>query len=153
MRHALELAIDRDAINSVVFNGNFTPGNQWSAPSNQYYVQKFPIPKRDVAKAKALIKEAGVATPITLELMVPNQPDVKQVAEVLQAMAAEVGFDLKIRLTEFATSLDEAVKGNFQIYLIGWSGRIDPDQNVINHIGCKPRSTGANTATRRRRRH
>ena len=68
--------------------------------------------------------------------MVPNQPDVKQVAEVLQAMAAEAGFDLKIRLTEFATSLDEAVKGNFQIYLIGWSGRLDPDQNVINHLGC-----------------
>jgi len=136
VRHALELTIDRDAINKVVFNGDFTPGNQWSAPTNQYYVQKFPIPPRNVEKAKALIKEAGIATPITLELMVPNQPDVKQVAEVLQAMAAEGGFDLKIRLTEFATSLDEAVRGNFQIYLIGWSGRIDPDQNVINHIGC-----------------
>ena len=73
--------------------------------------QKFPIPKRNVAKAKALIKEAGVTTPITLELMVPNQPDVKQVAEVLQAMAAEAGFDLKIRLTEFATSLDEGREG------------------------------------------
>ena len=68
--------------------------------------------------------------------MVPNQPDVKQVAEVLQAMSAEAGFDLKIRLAEFTTSLDEAVKGNFQIYLIGWSGRLDPDQNVINHLGC-----------------
>src|SRR5712671_1922459 len=136
VRHALELTIDRDAINKVVFNGDFTPGNQWSAPPNHYYVQKFPIPPRNVEKAKALIKEAGIATPITLELMVPNQPDVKQVAEVLQAMAAEGGFDLKIRLTEFATSLDEAVRGNFQIYLIGWSGRIDPDQNVINHIGC-----------------
>ena len=136
VRHALELTIDRDAINKVVFNGDFTPGNQWSAPTNQYYVQEFPIPPRNVEKARALIKEAGIATPITLELMVPNQPDVKQVAEVLQAMAAEGGFDLKIRLTEFATSLDEAVRGNFQIYLIGWSGRIDPDQNVINHIGC-----------------
>ena len=60
-------------------------------PTNQYYVQKFPIPKRNVEKAKALIKEAGVATPITLDLMVPNQPDVKQVAEVIQAMAAEGG--------------------------------------------------------------
>src|SRR3954463_2431263 len=136
VRHALELTIDRDAINKVVFNGDFTPGNQWSAPTNQYYVQKFPIPPRNIERAKALIKEAGIATPITLELMVPNQPDLKQVAEVLQAMAAEGGFDLKIRLTEFATSLDEAVKGNFQIYLIGWSGRVDPDQNVINHIGC-----------------
>ena len=68
--------------------------------------------------------------------MVPNQPDLRQVAEVLQAMAAEAGFDLKVRLTEFATSLAEGVKGNFQLYLIGWSGRVDPDQNVINHLGC-----------------
>jgi peptide/nickel transport system substrate-binding protein len=136
VRQALELTIDRDAINKVVFNGDFTPGNQWSAPTNQYYIQKFPIQPRNVEKAKALLKEAGVATPITLELMVPNLPDVKQVAEVLQAMGAEAGFDLKIRLTEFTTSLDEAVKGNFQIYLIGWSGRVDADQNVINHLGC-----------------
>src|SRR5437764_2341781 len=68
--------------------------------------------------------------------MVPNQPDLRQVAEVLQAMAAEGGFDLKIRLVEFATSLQEGTKGNFQMYLIGWSGRVDPDQNVINHTGC-----------------
>jgi peptide/nickel transport system substrate-binding protein len=61
---------------------------------------------------------------------------VKQVAEVVQAMAAEAGFDIKIKLTEFATSLQEATKGNFQLYLIGWSGRVDPDQNVINHVGC-----------------
>jgi len=136
VRQALDATIDRDALNKVVFNGEFIPGNQFSAPTNPYYIQKFPIPPRSVEKAKALIKEAGVATPITLDLMVPNQPDVKQVAEVLQAMAAEAGFDLKIRLVEFATSLDEAVKGNFQIYLIGWSGRLDPDQNVINHLGC-----------------
>jgi peptide/nickel transport system substrate-binding protein len=136
VRQALELTIDRDALNKVVFNGEFVPGNQWSSPSNPYYIQKFPIPARNVEKAKALIKEAGVATPITLDMMVPNQPDLRQVAEIIQAMAAEGGFDLKVRLTEFATSLAESVKGNFQIYLIGWSGRVDPDQNVINHLGC-----------------
>jgi peptide/nickel transport system substrate-binding protein len=136
VRQALELTIDRDAINQVVFNGEFTPGNQWSSPTNPYYIQKFPIPKRNIEKAKALIKEAGVTPPIALDLMVPNQPDVKQVSEVLQAMAAEAGFELKIRLTEFATSLSEGTKGNFQVYLIGWSGRVDPDQNVINHLGC-----------------
>jgi peptide/nickel transport system substrate-binding protein len=136
VRQALELTIDREALNQVVFNGEFTPGNQWSSPTNPYYVQKFPIPKRNIEKAKALIKEAGVTPPITLDLMVPNQPDVKQVSEVIQAMAAEAGFDLKIRLTEFATSLSEGTKGNFQVYLIGWSGRVDPDQNVINHLGC-----------------
>lgn len=136
VRQALELTIDRDALNKVVFNGDFTPGNQWSAPTNPYYIQKFPIPPRNIEKAKALIKEAGVPTPIAIDLMVPNQPDLRQVAEVLQAMAAEGGFDLKLRLTEFATSLQEGTKGNFQAYLIGWSGRVDPDQNVINHLGC-----------------
>ena len=136
VRQALELTIDRDALNKVVFNGEFTAGNQWSSPSNPYYIQKYPIPARNIEKAKALIKEAGAATPITLDVMVPNQPDLRQVAEVLQAMTAEGGFALKLRLTEFATSLAEATKGNFQVYLIGWSGRVDPDQNVINHLGC-----------------
>ncbi len=136
VRQALELSIDRDALNKVVFNGDYTPGNQWSAPSNQYYVQKFPLPARNVEKAKALIKETGVPTPIAVSMMTPNQTDLKQVAEVVQAMAAEAGFDIKIALTEFATSLQEGTKGNFQLYLIGWSGRIDPDQNVINHLGC-----------------
>ena len=136
VRQALELTIDRDALNKVVFNGEFIPGNQWSSPTNPYYIGKFPIPPRNVEKAKALIKEAGVTPPIAVDLMVPNQPDLRQVAEVIQAMAAEAGFDLKLRLTEFATSLAEGTKGNFQAYLIGWSGRLDPDQNVINHLGC-----------------
>jgi len=136
VRQALELSIDRNAINRVVFNGEFTPGNQWSSPKSPYYIDTDPIAPRNIDKAKALIKEAGVATPIVVDMMVPNQPDSRQVAEVLQSMAAEAGFDLKIRLTEFATSLAEGQKGNFQLYLIGWSGRTDPDQNVINHLGC-----------------
>src|SRR5215208_4700330 len=59
VRQALELSLDRDAINQVVFNAEFVPGNQWVSPLNPYYQEKFPIPKRDVAKAKALLKEAG----------------------------------------------------------------------------------------------
>src|SRR5476651_770383 len=136
VREALELSIDRDAINQVVFNGEFVPGNQWISPQNPYYQAKFPIPKRDVAKAKALLKEAGVTTPLTLDLMVPNGVEFRSVAEVVQSMAAEAGFDLKIRLTEFATSLKQAEDGNFQIFLIGWSGRSDPDGNSYSMQTC-----------------
>src|ERR1043165_2346294 len=60
VRQALELSLDRDAINQVVFNGEFVPGNQWVSPEHPYYQKSIPIPKRDVAKAKALLKEAGV---------------------------------------------------------------------------------------------
>jgi peptide/nickel transport system substrate-binding protein len=136
VRHALELSLDRDAINQVVFNGEFVPGNQWISPQNFYYQQRFPIPKRDVAKAKALLKEAGVTTPLTLDFMVPSTPETRAVAEVVQSMAAEAGFDLKIRITEFATSIKQAEDGDFQLYLIGWSGRSDPDGNSFVFQTC-----------------
>ena len=132
VRQALELAIDREAINQVVFNGEFVPGNQWVSPTNFYYQKSLPVPKRDVAKAKALIKEAGVPTPIVIDFMVPQGAENKAISEVMQAMAAEAGFDMKIRVTEFATSLKQAEQGDYQAYLIGWSGRTDPDGNLYS---------------------
>jgi len=129
VRQALELSIDRDALNQVVFNGEFVPGNQWVNSESSYYQKSLPIPKRDVAKAKALIKEAGVQTPIAVDFMVPQGAENKAVSEVVQAMAAEAGFDMKIRVTEFATSLKQGEQGEYQAYLIGWSGRTDPDGN------------------------
>jgi peptide/nickel transport system substrate-binding protein len=91
---ALEAAIDRAAVNQVVFNGEFLPGNQWISPKNPYYQEKFPLPKRDVAKAKQLLQESGLTAPVTVDFMVPNNPESRQVAEVIQAMAAEAGFDM-----------------------------------------------------------
>ena len=129
VRQALDLSIDREAINQVVFNGEFTPGNQWVSPEHPYYQKAFPIQKRDIAKAKALLKESGAALPVSVDLMVPKGPENEAVAQVLQSMAAEAGFDLKIRLIEFATSFKQAQAGEFQAFLIGWSGRIDPDGN------------------------
>jgi peptide/nickel transport system substrate-binding protein len=137
VRRALELAIDREAIDQVVFNGVQSPNNQWVSPQNPYYQAKFPTPKRDVARAKALLAEAGVKPPVTLDFMVPNNPETRAVAEVMQSMAAEAGFDLKIRVTEFATSLNEAEKGNFQLYMLAWSGRTDPDGNIYSFASCK----------------
>ncbi len=136
VQQALEAAIDRDALNQVVYNGEALPGNQWVSPNNAYYQQKFALPKRDVAKAKQLLKDAGVATPVVVDFLVPNGPDTRQLAEVVQAMAAEAGFDMKIRVTEFATSLNEAEAGRYHAYLLSWSGRVDPDGNVFSFMSC-----------------
>jgi peptide/nickel transport system substrate-binding protein len=127
---AFSLSLDRDAITKVAFNGEFLPGNQWVSPKNPYYQSKFPVPKRDVAKAKELLKAAGVTAPLTVDFMVPNNPESRQVAEIIQAMAGEAGFDMKIRVTEFATSLKEAEQGRFQAFFLAWSGRVDPDGNA-----------------------
>jgi peptide/nickel transport system substrate-binding protein len=143
VRQALELSLDREAINQVVFNGEFVPGNQWISPQNPYYQQSLPIPKRDVAKAKALIKEAGVTTPIVIDYMVPQGAEPKAIAEIVQAMAAEAGFDLKLRTTEFATSLKQSEQGEYQAYQINWSGRTDPDGNAyIFHKTKAPQNVG-----------
>src|SRR5215469_12807083 len=74
VRQALELSIDRAALNQVVFNGEYQPGNQWVAPSNPYYIKEFPVPGRDVAKAKALLAAAAAPNP-TIEMNVINNPE------------------------------------------------------------------------------
>ena len=137
VRQALDAAIDREAINQVVFNGEFVPGNQWVNPENFYYQQNIPVPKRDVAKAKALLKQAGVTTPFDVDFMVPKGAEPQSVAEVVQAMAAEIGINFKIRVTEFATSLKAAEAGEYQAYLLDWSGRSDPDGNLYSFYKCK----------------
>jgi peptide/nickel transport system substrate-binding protein len=137
VRQALDAAIDREALNQVVFNGEFIPGNQWVNPENFYYQQSFPVPKRDVAKAKALLKQAGVTTPFDVDFMVPKGAEPQSVAEVIQAMAAEIGINMKIRVTEFATSLKQAEAGEYEAYLLAWSGRTDPDGNLYSFYKCK----------------
>jgi peptide/nickel transport system substrate-binding protein len=137
VREALNLAIDREALNQVVFNGEFTPGNQWVNPQHPYYQTSFPVPKRDVAKAKALLKEAGVTAPFDVDFMVPKGAETQSVAEAIQAMAAEIGINMKIRVTEFATSLKQGEVGEFQAYLLAWSGRLDPDGNLYIFHRCK----------------
>src|SRR6516162_7224080 len=129
VRQALDLSIDREAINQVVFNGEFMPGNQWVNPEHPYYQKDFPIRPRDMETAKALLKEAGVTPPVSVDFMVPKGAETEAVAQVVQSMAAEAGFDMKIRVTEFATSLKQAEAGEYQAHLLAWSGRIDPDGN------------------------
>src|SRR6266550_3669727 len=84
VRQALDLSIDREAINQVVFNGEFVPGNQWVSPEHPYYQKAFPIQKRDIAKAKALLKESGAVPPVSVDLLVPKGAENEAVAQVLQ---------------------------------------------------------------------
>ena len=100
MRKALELAIDRNALNQVVFDGAHLPGNQFVSPQSQFYTKSVPMPERDVAKAKALLKEAGLES-FSFEMQFPNNPDGTRVAQVIQAMAAEgTGVPLRSSVAE-----------------------------------------------------
>ena len=136
VREAFELALDRDGIAQVAMDGEADIGNQWVAPSNAFYAKNLPIPKRDVARAKSLLQAAGVPNP-SFTLMTPTTSDAQKIAQVVQSMVKEAGFDVKIQSTEFATSLNMADKGDFEAYVLAWSGRADPDGNVFSFHGCK----------------
>ncbi|HUH83675.1 MAG TPA: ABC transporter substrate-binding protein [Stellaceae bacterium] len=136
LRKAFELALDRNAINQVVFNGDFIPGNQWVPPSSPYYTQSLPIPARDVATAQRLLGEIGLPNP-TVDLMVVNNPETERVAEVVQAMEKDAGITVKLTTMEAASALHAWDQGDFSAALLFWSGRVDPDGNIGIWASCK----------------
>lgn len=136
VRQALSLSIDRKVLSQVVFEGLYAPMNQPFNPGNQYLSAALPVPERDVAKAKALLKEAGAAK-VSVELFVTNNPVDAQLGQVIQAMAQEAGIDVQIRSSEFASQLRDQQQGKFQMSRIGWSGRIDPDGNIHPFVTTK----------------
>jgi len=136
VREAFSLAIDRDALNQVAFEGLFTPANQGISTVSPYHVN-MPIAPRDVEKAKALLAAAGVKTPLDVTLLVTNNPASQQVGQVLQAMVGEAGFNLNLQMNEFATLLDRQQHGEYQLSLSGWSGRPDPDGSIFSFVHSK----------------
>ncbi len=99
VREALDDSIDRVALNQVVFDGLFIPSNQFEAPGSKYWDPDHPVPPRDLAKAKALLKEAGQEHP-SFTLLIGNSSVEQQVGQVLQSMAGEAGFDVKLQAAE-----------------------------------------------------
>ena len=136
IREAFELSIDRNVINDVVFSGQYIPTNQWFPPDDPYYASNLPIMKRDVEQARRLLAEAGVPHP-KLELMLVPSPEIRQVAEMLQSMAGEAGFDISMRLTETATAVQASRKGDFDAFLAGYLGRGDPHTQIAPSLACR----------------
>jgi peptide/nickel transport system substrate-binding protein len=135
VREALELAIDRKVLNDVVFDGRFVPSNQPEPPDTRYWNPDHPVPARDVAKAKALLAITGTPRP-AFALTTANATSGLQIAQVLQSMAGEAGFEVSIRAIESATMVQNTSAGNYQAALAIWSGRPDPDGNISYWLAC-----------------
>ena len=136
VRQAVELAIDRDAINQVIGAGIFSPANQPFSKSSSYYDSAIKTNKRDVVKAKALLKAAGYDK-LDVTLTYGNSTASNQMAQLLQAMLSEAGVNLKLLPTDYAAALDAAHRGDFEMLYSGWSGRVDPDGNLHQFLTCK----------------
>jgi peptide/nickel transport system substrate-binding protein len=114
VRAALEYAVDRKALNRVVYDGlgepAFQPFPSWSpgyskAVGNKYTYQP--------AKAKAMLKAAGFPRGISFSLVVPSDdPSLAQAAQIIQQQAKTAGFTVKLQQVVPADLLtDVYIKG------------------------------------------
>jgi peptide/nickel transport system substrate-binding protein len=135
VREALEASLDRDVINKVAASGLFVPDNQSELPTSPYFNKQFPVPPRDIAKAKSLLQQAGV-THLTIGLRTLNTPLDEQIGEIMQSMAAEAGITINLQASETNANIAAYGRGDFQTGLTIWSGRSDPDFNITQYLAC-----------------
>ena len=136
VREAFDLSLDRDALNQVAWDGQYTPGCTPISPVSPFHDKGRKCPGRDVAKAKQLLAAAGLASGYSFELSIVNDPQNRRVGEVIQGMAREAGFNISLRPAEFASALTDDDNGKLQAFAIGWSGRVDPDANIHQFHTC-----------------
>lgn len=130
VRQAFALAIDRDQINKTVYGGLYTATCQPFSKKNPYFFKDLKCPTRNVKAAQALLKQAGLKLPVTVELLGTNATLSTQRMELIQSQAAEAGFKVDVQSLEVGTLMSNFASGNFDAAILMWSGRVDPDGNI-----------------------
>jgi len=127
VRRAIAFAIDRDAIAKAAKFGNATV-NQTAIPESSSWYYEYSPYDYDPDQAKEMLAQAGVED-LTMDLMVTSEyPETVSAAQVISSELEDIGITVKIRELDFAQWLDEEGKGNFDSFMLGWLGNIDPDE-------------------------
>jgi peptide/nickel transport system substrate-binding protein len=121
VRRAMAHAIDRKAFIDGAQESLGTPIGSHFAPTDAGYVDLTSTYAYDPARAKALLAEAGISTPLNVTLTLPPPSYARKGGEIVAAQLAKVGINAKIENVEWAQWLSGAFKGNF-------------DLTIINHV-------------------
>ncbi len=128
VRRAIAAAIDRKAVIDGSSEGFGQPIGSHMVPSDAGYVDLTSVNPYNPEKAKALLKEAGVATPLNVTLTLPPPPYARKGGEIVAAQLAKVGIIAKIENVEWAQWLSGPFKGNFDLTLISHVEPLDFDR-------------------------
>lgn len=135
VRQAVNHAIDKQAIVDAFYLGRAEVAVNPMPPSISGYNDAIKDYEYDPEKAKALLAEAGYdGTPIELWAMPvprPYMPDGRKIAEAIQKNLQDVGIPSEIKTAEWATYLDMAKNGEFDAFLLGWTGDNGDADNFI----------------------
>lgn len=126
LRQAVAYAIDKAKIFETITWGLGPVTTQKVPPKSRWWV---PIEdrKRDLAKARALIKEAGHSGGLKLVARVSKGWPNPEIMQIVQSQLKEVGIDIEIELVDFAKNQQDKRTGEFEIAPLGGLTYPDPD--------------------------
>ncbi len=133
VRQALALALDRQGMVDHLFAGRARLAESVIPEGFLGHDQSFHYPARDLVKAKALLKEAGLPDGFETTLWVmpnprPYLPEPKRIAQAVQANLAEIGVRAKIVSQDWGAYLDAVQGGKHDLCFMGWmTDNGDPD--------------------------
>lgn len=122
VRRAIAAAIDRRAVVEGAADGFGVPIGSHYVPGAFGYVDTTAINPFNPDKARALLAEAGVKTPLELGLILPPPPYARQGGEVIAAQLAKIGIVAKLQNVEWAQ------------WLSGVYGNKNYDMTIISHV-------------------
>ena len=120
VRRAILAAIDRKAMIEGAADGFGVPIGSFYTPGSLGYIDTTDINPFDVEKAKKLLAEAGVTTPLEVSLKLPPPAYARQGGEVLAAQLAKIGITAKIENVEWAQWLSSVFNGphNYDLTIV-----------------------------------
>lgn len=141
VRQAVSLAINKDAILRDVFQGAGQPAKNLIPPTLWGYNDKVEDYKYDPEKAKALLKEAGLADGFETDLwwmpvQRPYNPNARRVAEIMQSDLAKVGIKAKLVSFEWGEYRKRLQAGEHMMGQLGWTGDNGDPDNFFFLLGC-----------------
>jgi peptide/nickel transport system substrate-binding protein len=128
VRRAIAAAIDRKAIIDGSQEGLAKPIGSHMVPSDAGYVDLTGVNPYNPEKAKALLKEAGITTPLNVTLTLPPPEYARKGGEIVAAQLAKVGIIAKIENMEWAQWLAGPFKGNYDLTMISHVEPLDFDR-------------------------
>lgn len=132
-RQAINYAIDRDSIVAAVYEGQAEANSNLLTPDRQGYSEEQTQYSYDVDKAKALLKEAGVAEGTDLGTMYVAE-QYKTLAEMAESNLKAVGLTVKIEILEFNAYLEKLSQGDFGLTCLNMSLEGDTQQMSLSLI-------------------
>ncbi len=136
VREALSLAIDRQELVDILYFGHGKVCTGPFLPGTGAFNENVKAPKRDLAKAKALLKEAGYDEkhPFEFELSTSANGSGSYSAQIIQYQLEQAGVIMKLRIMEWQAFLNTVVlPRHFEAVLMGWSLGLKPDAYTIWH--------------------